>query len=112
MAGRAPAPRPASSRGGGELEPSGDLALVAAGRGICLLASAVAKHHARAGIVFAPVIDAEPAIVSLARRQGDVNPAADAFIDTVRQVAHSRQSARGDGGFALEMASRVHMTLG
>jgi DNA-binding transcriptional LysR family regulator len=69
------------------------LALVAAGRGICLVPSAVAKHHRRAGIAFVPVVDAEAAVTSLARRPGRVSPVVEAFIETVRQVAERDQAA-------------------
>ena len=63
------------------------LALVAAGRGVCVVPAAVARHHPRPDIAYRPVIDAEPAVVSLARRPGNISPAADVFIAVARQVA-------------------------
>jgi DNA-binding transcriptional LysR family regulator len=63
------------------------LALVAAGRGVCLLPSAVARHHPRAGVAFVPIADADPAVVSLAWRPGPICPAVGAFIEACRDVA-------------------------
>jgi DNA-binding transcriptional LysR family regulator len=63
------------------------LTLVAAGRGVCLVPSAVARHYAREDIAYVPVQDAEPAVVSLAWREGAVVPALAAFIETVRALA-------------------------
>jgi DNA-binding transcriptional LysR family regulator len=63
------------------------LTLVAAGRGVCLVPSAVARHYARDDVTYVPVKDAEPAVVSLAWRQGAVIPALAAFIETVRELA-------------------------
>jgi DNA-binding transcriptional LysR family regulator len=63
------------------------LALVAAGRGVCLVPSAVAERYPRTDVVFVPVSDAEPAVVSLAWRQGFIDPAVDAFIETARLLA-------------------------
>ncbi len=61
--------------------------LVAAGRGICLVPSAVARDYQRADVTFLPVIDADPAVVSLVHRRGDPSPGAAAFIRTARDVA-------------------------
>ncbi len=66
------------------------LTLVAAGRGVCLVPSAVAAHYPRTGVAYVPVTDAEPAVVSLAWRPGRLIPAVEAFIHTARQVAISR----------------------
>lgn len=63
------------------------LTLVAAGRDVCLVPSAVAQHYPRTEVAYVPVSDAEPAVVSLAWRAGRVSPAAEAFIHTARQVA-------------------------
>lgn len=63
------------------------LTLIAAGRGVCLVPSAVARHYARDDVTYVPVKDAEPAVVSLAWRQGAVIPALAAFIETVRELA-------------------------
>jgi DNA-binding transcriptional LysR family regulator len=70
------------------------LALVAAGRGVCLLPSAVAQHHPRAGVRFVPITDADPAVVSLAWRPGPICPAVKAFIEASRHVAASKQAAQ------------------
>ena len=69
------------------------LALVAAGRGVCLLPSVVVHHHPRAGVTYVPVTDADPAVVSLAWRRGPTCPAVKAFIDASRQVAAGRPGA-------------------
>jgi DNA-binding transcriptional LysR family regulator len=62
------------------------LTLVAAGRGVCLLPSAVARHHPRAGVTFVPVADADPAVVSLAWRPGPIRSGVKAFIETSRLI--------------------------
>ncbi len=46
------------------------LTLVAAGVGVCLVPSAVARHYPRSDIAYVPVSDAEPAVLSLAWRPG------------------------------------------
>jgi DNA-binding transcriptional LysR family regulator len=63
------------------------LTLVAAGRGICLVPSAVARHYPRSDVTYSPIEDAEPALVSLAWRPGALIPSLTAFIQTVREVA-------------------------
>ncbi len=63
------------------------LALVASGRGICLVPSAVSHHYPRTDISYVPLCDADPAVISLARRPGRPWPAVEAFIETARQVA-------------------------
>ena len=63
------------------------LTLVAASRGICLVPTAVARHYPRSDIAYVPLEDAEPAVVSLARRPGSVIAPLAAFIETVREVA-------------------------
>jgi DNA-binding transcriptional LysR family regulator len=63
------------------------LTLVAAGNGVCLVPSAVARHYPRSDIAYVRVDDAEPAVVSLARRAGVVIAPLAAFIETVRHVA-------------------------
>lgn len=65
------------------------LALVAAGRGVCLVPSAVAQQYPRADIAYVPVTDADPALVSLAWPQGRLWPAVEALIQTAREVAAS-----------------------
>jgi DNA-binding transcriptional LysR family regulator len=63
------------------------LALVAAGLGVCLVPSAVAQQYPRPDVVYVPVSDADPAVVSLAWRHGRVSPAAEAFIRIARKQA-------------------------
>jgi DNA-binding transcriptional LysR family regulator len=63
------------------------LTLVAAGRGVCLVPTAVADQHPRPDLAYVPVIDAEPALVSLARCPGRADPAVEAFLQTAREVA-------------------------
>jgi len=73
------------------------LALVAAGRGVCLVPSAVTQHHARVGVTFVPITDADPAVVSLAWRPGPTCPVVEAFIDASRQVAADKPGADANG---------------
>jgi DNA-binding transcriptional LysR family regulator len=63
------------------------LTLVAAGRGVSLVPSTVAEHYTRDDVTYVPVVDAEPAAVSLAWRPGGLSPAAAAFIEAVREAA-------------------------
>jgi DNA-binding transcriptional LysR family regulator len=63
------------------------LTLVAAGLGVCLVPSTVARHHARIDIAYVPVSDAEPAVVSLAWRPGTLSAPIETFIETVHEVA-------------------------
>jgi DNA-binding transcriptional LysR family regulator len=63
------------------------LALVAAGRGVCLVPRAVADHYPRASVTYVPVADADPAVVSLAWRRGPIAPAVAALIQASRRVA-------------------------
>ncbi len=63
------------------------LALVASGRGVCLVPSAVSQQHPRADVSYVPVGEADPAVVSIARRPGRPSPAVEAFIQTAREVA-------------------------
>jgi DNA-binding transcriptional LysR family regulator len=87
------------------------LALVAAGRGICLVPVTVAEHHPRADIAYVPVLDAEPAVISLARPPGRVSPAAGAFLEAARDVAARtgpcQQCARGRLESGAKQASRI-----
>ena len=66
------------------------LTLVAAGAGVCLVPATVTKHYLQDDVVYVPVEDAEPAVVSLAWRAGALAPAALAFIETVNAVAQRR----------------------
>ncbi len=61
--------------------------LVAAGRGVCLVPSVVARDYQRADVTFVPVRDADPAVVSLVRRPGEPSPGVAAFIRTSHEVA-------------------------
>jgi DNA-binding transcriptional LysR family regulator len=63
------------------------LTLVAAARGVCLVPATVAHTHQRPDVAYVPVADAEPAVVSLARRHGQPSTSVAALIDTVREVA-------------------------
>lgn len=63
------------------------LALVAAGRGVCLVPSAVMAHHPRIDVVYVPVTDSEPAVISLAWLPGRQNPDAEAFRQVARTIA-------------------------
>jgi len=63
------------------------LTLVAAGRGVCLVPSAVMAHHPRSGVVYVPVTDAEPAVISLAWPPGRLRPDVEAFLQVARTIA-------------------------
>jgi DNA-binding transcriptional LysR family regulator len=68
------------------------LTLVATGRGVCLVPATVGRLHPREDIAYVPVTDAEPAVVSLARRHGQPSASVEAFIETAREVAGSLRS--------------------
>jgi DNA-binding transcriptional LysR family regulator len=70
------------------------LTLVGAARGVCLVPSTVARHYPRNDVAYVPVVDAEPAVVSLAWRQNNASPALAAFIDTARSIAGSAPGIR------------------
>lgn len=63
------------------------LTLVAAGRGVCLVPATVAQHYPRDDIVYVPVEDADPALVSIAWRAGTAPPLVVAFIEMVRRIS-------------------------
>jgi DNA-binding transcriptional LysR family regulator len=63
------------------------MALVGAGRGVCLLPAAAALHDPRPDVAYVPVSDAEPAVVSLAWLPDHSSPTLKAFIATAREVA-------------------------
>jgi DNA-binding transcriptional LysR family regulator len=71
------------------------LTLVAAGRGVCLVPSTVARHYPRADVCYLPVTDADPAVVSLAWRPGDLTAAASSFVDVAREVSGDPLSEPG-----------------
>jgi DNA-binding transcriptional LysR family regulator len=61
--------------------------LVGAGRGVCLLPAAATLHDRHPDVVYVPVTDAEPAVVSLAWLPDRSSAIVDAFIATAREVA-------------------------
>ena len=63
------------------------MALVGAGRGVCLVPAAAALHDRRPDVVYVPVTDAEPAVVSLAWPPDRSSPTVKAFVATSREVA-------------------------
>jgi DNA-binding transcriptional LysR family regulator len=63
------------------------LTLVATGRGVCLVPAPVARHYPRADVSYVEILDAEPAVISLAWAHGSLRPAARAFVDVAREVA-------------------------
>ncbi len=65
------------------------LALVAAGLGVCLLPSTVARYYPHPDITYLPCNDAEPALISLARRPGSVSPLVNAWIETARRTVRA-----------------------
>ena len=69
------------------------LALVAAGRGVCLVPQAVEHHYPRTGVAYVSVTDADPAVVSLAWRPGTICPAVETFIEASRHVAANKPGA-------------------
>jgi DNA-binding transcriptional LysR family regulator len=71
------------------------LTLVAAGRGIAIVPAAVATQQPRAHISYVPVTDADPAVVSLARRPGPTNPIVESFLESARQVAAGGERQNG-----------------
>lgn len=70
------------------------LALVAAGRGVCLVPASVARHYPREDVVYVKVSDADSAVVSLAWPRGSVRPIVEAFMATAREFAGGSIDAR------------------
>jgi len=64
------------------------LTLVAAKRAVCLVPLTVARHYPRSDVSYVPVVDADPAVVSLAWRAD--SPALTPFIEAARRVASNR----------------------
>jgi DNA-binding transcriptional LysR family regulator len=60
------------------------LTLVASGSGVSLVPAPVAARYPRTDVIYLPVRDADPAVVSLAWRDGGLTPTAEAFVSTVR----------------------------
>ena len=69
------------------------MALVGAGRGVCLVPAAAALHDRPPDVVCVPVTDAEPAVVSLAWPPDRSNPTVKAFVETAREVAATSGAA-------------------
>jgi DNA-binding transcriptional LysR family regulator len=63
------------------------MALVGAGRGVCLVPATAALHDRRPDVVCVPVTDAEPAVVSLAWLPDRSSPTLKAFVATAREVS-------------------------
>jgi DNA-binding transcriptional LysR family regulator len=63
------------------------LALVGAGRGVCLVPAAAALRDPRPDVTYVPVTDAEPAVVSLAWLPDRASPTVKAFVATARDVS-------------------------
>ena len=63
------------------------MALVGAGKGVCLVPTAAALHDRRPDVVYVPVTDAEPAVVSLAWLPDRSSPILEAFVATACEVA-------------------------
>ena len=74
------------------------LTLVAANRGVCLVPAAVALNYPRTDVVYVPVQDADPAVVSIAWRSGNASPALLEFIETVRKVKLANRRTAGTAG--------------
>lgn len=82
------------------------LALVAAGRGVCILPQAVALNYTRASVTYVSVTDAEPAVISLAWRRGHIGPAMKGFIDASRHVAAGKPGAQTRGAPSRDATPR------
>ena len=73
------------------------LALVASGRGVCLLPERAALDHPRDDLAYVEVTDAEPAVVSLAWAMENQRPAVRAFLAIAREVAAQSAIAGNPG---------------
>jgi DNA-binding transcriptional LysR family regulator len=62
------------------------MTLVGAGRGVCLVPAAAALHDRRRDVVYVPVTDAEPAVVSLAWPPDRSSPMVQTFVATAHEV--------------------------
>jgi DNA-binding transcriptional LysR family regulator len=69
------------------------MALVGAGKGVCLVPAAAALHDPRPEVAYVPVTDADPAVVSLAWLPDRSSPTLNAFVATAREVASATASA-------------------
>ena len=63
------------------------LALVASGRGVCLVPASVAREYVRDDVRYIEVPDADRAVVSLVWARGDARPMLQAFVETARHTA-------------------------
>jgi DNA-binding transcriptional LysR family regulator len=63
------------------------LALVASARGVCLVPESVAEHYPRADVTYVRVLDADPAVVSLAWTNESARTEVEAFIEVARRIA-------------------------
>jgi len=63
------------------------LALVASGRGVCLVPESVAERYPRADVTYVSVLDADPAVVSLAWTNESARTEVEAFIEVARRIA-------------------------
>jgi DNA-binding transcriptional LysR family regulator len=82
------------------------MALVGAGRGVCLVPAAAALHDRRPDVAYVPVTDAEPAVVSLAWLPDRSSPTVGAFLATAREIA----TASADIGLPALSPSSVRVT--
>ncbi len=65
------------------------LTLVASGQGVALVPLAVTRRHPRPDLVYLPVVDAEHALVSLARPPGRPHEVVQGFIEAARRAARA-----------------------
>lgn len=63
------------------------MALVGAGKGVCLVPAAAALHDRRPDVAYVPVTDAEPAVVSLVWDPERCSPTFQEFVAVAREVA-------------------------
>jgi DNA-binding transcriptional LysR family regulator len=66
------------------------LALVALGRGVCLVPETVAESYPRSDVAYVRVADADPAVISVAWTPEAMRPAVEGFVATARAVAPPR----------------------
>jgi DNA-binding transcriptional LysR family regulator len=76
------------------------LTLVAAGRGVCLVPSTVAIQHPREDVTYVSVIDADPAVTSLAWRPGGKPPLVRELIESAHGAAASSSMAGQASGLS------------
>jgi hypothetical protein len=59
---------------------------------VSLVPAAVAANHARTDIAYRPVVNAEPAVLSVAWRRSDKRPILQALLNLARQHAQASHS--------------------